>query len=505
MQIDVRSAYLFAGLLFVILSLGTWLSTTGLRNTAVRLWCGGSTLYGLGFVLISLRGVLPEFFTFYLAICCAVFGLAALALSLQSIEPSRPRRTMMLRRGLVLACVVFLLIFFYMVHFRVNEVIRVTATTSFQLILSFSILAFALRLRRTTKTRSSQLLVLMGIGLTAAFGARVLGLVSGLGGMGVFVAAFDHTIGFVGLVAASVLGNFGFMQLQIEKLAIDRQAITQSLAASGEKVNALANLVRQRNELAIALESSSRISSLGMFGAAVVHEISQPLTAMRMNLEFLRKHTATTATTDPGLQAALIDLVNDQERTAKIIDNLRNLYLLTESEGEPLELSGLVSETMQTLQHAATKKGILITEHYTSEPLWILGNQTQMQQVVVNLISNSIWACEQSGGKSIWVHTSQQGESAVLEVIDTGCGFPEGKIETLFAPLHTTKTSGMGLGLPICRSILEGHKGSIEAINLSGGARFRVVLPLATMQPNGELAERLNAPVLKTGEGATPP
>jgi len=505
MQIDVRSAYFFVSLLFVILALGTWLSTSGLRNQAVRLWCGGSAAYGVGFLLISLRGGLPEFLTFYVAQTFTVFGLIALALSLQSIDEQARLTRRFFQLGLVIAGFVFLIFFYYMVYAKVSQHLRVSLTVSFQLFLSLSVLVSAWRLRRTTKTLSSQLLVFMGIAMVMAFSGRLFGLLSGFGGAGVFGVGLDHTIGFAGLMIAAVLGNFGFIQLQFEKVAIERQAISRSLVARGEQVNSLANLVRQRNEFALALESASRLSSLGMFGAAVVHEISQPLTAMRLNLAFLHQRAAASETPDVAVQAAIDDLQKDQERTSRIIRHLRDLYTMSESEREQIELSSLVSETLQTLEHAATKKAILITERYAEAPLMVLGNRTELQQVVVNLISNAIWACEQSGGKSIWVQTSHEGSQAVLEVADTGCGLPSEKLELLFAPLQSTKPSGMGLGLPICQSIVDAHQGRIEAHNLSGGARFRVLLPLATMPADGELAERLNAPVLKTGEGATPP
>jgi hypothetical protein len=152
MQIDVRSAYFFVSLLFVILALGTWLSTSGLRNQAVRLWCGGSAAYGVGFLLISLRGGLPEFLTFYVAQTFTVFGLIALALSLQSIDEQARLTRRFFQLGLVIAGFVFLIFFYYMVYAKVSQHLRVSLTVSFQLFLSLSVIYSACRERRTTKT-----------------------------------------------------------------------------------------------------------------------------------------------------------------------------------------------------------------------------------------------------------------------------------------------------------------------------------------------------------------
>jgi signal transduction histidine kinase len=146
------------------------------------------------------------------------------------------------------------------------------------------------------------------------------------------------------------------------------------------------------------------------------------------------------------------------------------------------DLNDLTRETLEVISSLAAGRKVELTSLITQNPLPVLGDRIQLQQVILNLVVNGIDAMKDtpSQNRIISIRTSRHGNRAELSVSDRGPGIPEDKLKEVFEPFFTTKAEGMGMGLSIARTIIEAHDGQIWAKNRDhGGASFRIRLPLS--------------------------
>ena len=242
----------------------------------------------------------------------------------------------------------------------------------------------------------------------------------------------------------------------------------------------------QTQQLREELAHSCRVSTMGELATSVAHELNQPLGAILSNAEaaelFLKQ--------DPPplgeIQAILADIRKDDERAGEVIRRMRTLLKKNVLERQPLELSSVAAEALRLVSaKVADSKTVVVGELSPHLPP-VAGDRIQLQQVLLNLILNALDAlAEQPPEKRrIVVRASHNGDRTVeLSVHDSGPGVDPAKLPRLFEPFFTTKQSGLGMGLTICRRIVEAHHGHVWAENHpDGGTIFRVTLPVATEQ-----------------------
>ncbi|HEX4411388.1 MAG TPA: PAS domain S-box protein [Xanthobacteraceae bacterium] len=243
-----------------------------------------------------------------------------------------------------------------------------------------------------------------------------------------------------------------------------------------DRINAQEMLARLQEEMAHA----ARISVLGELAASIAHEVSQPLTAIQSNTEasllWLRRQP-------PELDEIKLlaeRTVSEVERAAGIIDRIRSMAVSKGIEFQALSFNSIVKEAVLFLRHELEVHSVQSKLHLASDLPEVLGDRIQLQQIVVNLSMNAIQAMVGSNsiGRGLRICTFLEKADVVIDVEDTGPGISPEMLPRLFQSFVTSKPNGMGMGLPICRSIVENHGGIIEAGNrLDGGARFRVRLP----------------------------
>ena len=258
---------------------------------------------------------------------------------------------------------------------------------------------------------------------------------------------------------------------------------------------------RVRQELAHV----ARVSTVGELTTSLAHELYQPLTAIMTNAQAARRMLATDPPDVSQVHAILSDIVKDDRRASDVIERLRDLLRKGELEMAPVDLASTIRDVADLLNGEAIVKHVLVALDLDSDPVIVLGDRVQLQQVLLNLLHNAMEAmadgrqpvtmvsvrCRRtaaSTGSGQAASTgSGQGPStdsahARVTVTDTGPGLPAGAEETVFEPFYTSKKDGMGMGLSIVRSILESHGGTIAAVNHErGGAVFEFTLPLAAI------------------------
>jgi C4-dicarboxylate-specific signal transduction histidine kinase len=242
-----------------------------------------------------------------------------------------------------------------------------------------------------------------------------------------------------------------------------------------ERRNAENALQSARAELARA----HRLSTMGEMAASIVHEIYQPLTGIITNAEaslrWLSKSPAETARASDSARR----VVRDACRAAEVVRGLRAVASNSGIVKVPVDLDDAIREVASLLQGELDRANIRLRLQVAA-PKPVLGDRTQIQQVLENLIRNAMDALLPLVGTQRFLIVSSAAHDAAFAIVsvqDNGCGFGEHSAEQLFDALFTTKPNGMGMGLKVCRSIVEAHGGVLQGERLEQDTVFRFTLP----------------------------
>jgi signal transduction histidine kinase len=287
----------------------------------------------------------------------------------------------------------------------------------------------------------------------------------------VLLDIFYAVLSVTGITLAALMAERVRAETQRDEL-IRQQAAAQAREEAENKAAVL------RDELA----HLSRVEMLSALSGALAHEINQPLAAIRVNIEaslfFLDKKPMPLE----ELRGALVDIREDSKRAGEVLKQVRVLLKKGVASHQDLELNSAVEIVAKLVQFSALKRGIRLDIMLAPQTKPVRGDRVQIQQVVMNLLMNACDAVEsrEKSLRYVRLTTSFSQEKAVVAVMDTGVGLSDSEMEHLFEPFYTTKKSGMGLGLAICRSIVQAHNGTLRVTqNPEGGSTFVVELPLS--------------------------
>jgi signal transduction histidine kinase len=238
---------------------------------------------------------------------------------------------------------------------------------------------------------------------------------------------------------------------------------------------------RQYREMQSELAHASRVATMGQLTALIAHEIKQPIGAARNNaraaLNFLEKSPPDVA----EVREALTCIVNDTDRASDVVDRIGSLVKKTLPRKEIVDLNATILEVTALTQSEAVKTGVTVATQLADDSPPIRGDRVQLQQVMLNLIVNAIQSMSgvEDGNRELHISTlSIEPDGVCVAVRDTGHGLRPESLPRLFEPFYTTKTDGMGMGLSICRSIVEAHGGRLWATRCEPrGALFEFTIP----------------------------
>jgi C4-dicarboxylate-specific signal transduction histidine kinase len=290
------------------------------------------------------------------------------------------------------------------------------------------------------------------------------------------------------IVSALFVGSLSAAQRSatesLRRARDDLRATVQELQRTNEALQA-ESLERKhaeeaRREAQAELARVSRVTTMGELTASLAHEVNQPIAAAATNANTcLRWLTRDHPNLEEAREAAS-RIVKDATRAAGIISRVRLLFKKSTPQRELVDVNEAIREMLVLLRGEATRYNITVGMELAADLPRITGDRVQLQQVLMNLIANSIDAMKEVDGKRELAVKSQrtEKEEVLVTVSDTGIGLPAQQADQIFNAFFTTKPHGTGMGLRISRSIVESHSGRLWAAdNSPRGASFHFVLP----------------------------
>jgi two-component system sensor kinase FixL len=238
---------------------------------------------------------------------------------------------------------------------------------------------------------------------------------------------------------------------------------------------------RRLDELRSELVHISRLNELGQMALALAHEVNQPLTAMTNYLSGIRR--LLTAGNQRGAQQAMDRIAEQADRARQIIQRLRDFVKKGETDRRVENLARTIEEASALALVGI--QGLKLNIHVESDAAEAVIDKIQIQQVLINLMRNAAEAMAASARRELTITASRTGDKVAISVADTGPGLPASVRARLFQPFVTTKPTGMGVGLSVCRTIVESHGGELRAEDAPAGGtvfHFTVLGPGTTFQ-----------------------
>lgn len=279
------------------------------------------------------------------------------------------------------------------------------------------------------------------------------------------------------IAGGQVLGALSFGALKAERTwpepLVGRLRLLADIFASA--------LARRRAEMETQrylqeLAHVSRVSTMGELAGSLAHELNQPLTAILSNVQAAQRYLASNPANLAEVRDILRDVVTENHRASEIITRIRGMIKKDEAPMVPCDLNALIREVLRLLAGDLAARKVTAKVHLEADLPPVLGNRVQLEQVLINLILNACDAMSSLAAveRQLTLSTELPGNgTARVRVQDQGTGFSRELGEKVFEAFYTTKPGGLGLGLPICRSIINSHGGQLWAEpNPDRGASF---------------------------------
>ena len=241
---------------------------------------------------------------------------------------------------------------------------------------------------------------------------------------------------------------------------------------------------RKRTEEALQeaqdnLARVTRVVAMGELAAAIAHEVNQPLAAIVTNASFCIRHLESASPKSEQLREAISEIVNDGTRASTVISRIRALLQKSPPERIAVDMNQIIQEVATLLRGELTRNGVSLRTDLGADLPRVLGDRVLLQQVLINLVMNSIDAMRSITlrPRELLIRSAKNHNEVSIQVQDSGTGLDRQRAEHIFEPFFTTKPEGIGMGLSIARSIVESHGGRLSAESRPEGALFQFTLP----------------------------
>ena len=291
------------------------------------------------------------------------------------------------------------------------------------------------------------------------------------------------------LKEGEVIGAFSLYRQEVRPFTDKQVELLTSFAAQAviavENTRLLNELRQRTDELGRSMselqhERNNKLMNMEAMAASLGHEVRQPLASIASNGSAARRFLGHEPPNFAEARLALERMVRDSHRASQVFDNLRALFGKADRGHEPIDINELTLGVLATLDQELKDRDVTTRAELTAQLPQVFGHRGQLQEVFVNLIRNAIEAMEscKDERRLLQVRAALDGEGIIIDVEDSGPGIDPERLANIFDAFITTKPHGMGLGLAICRMIIERHAGKLSALPAQpGGSIFRVALP----------------------------
>jgi signal transduction histidine kinase len=292
--------------------------------------------------------------------------------------------------------------------------------------------------------------------------------------MVVAIAAISE-LGLVALTSARF--ELGFYAGRLFSLVTSATVLVVLLAETSRLYARLAH-----SHLMLQRERQNKLMNLEAMAASISHEVRQPLTSIATNGRAAQRFLGHLPPNVEEAQSALNRLIGDSHRASQVFENIRALFGKADEGHKPIDVNRLIRDVITDFQGDLEQHGIIVSVRLPKDLPKIAAHKGQLQQVLINLVRNAIEAMEadKSDHRALLVSSGHHGaDEIILSIEDSGPGIDPKHAENIFDAFVTTKSHGMGLGLALCRMIIEQHSGELSASPAHPrGSVFRIVLPI---------------------------
>lgn len=440
---------LCAGLVFVLIK----------NNRSARLWIYGclSVAFGLGLVL--LRPNFPSWLTYSVANFFTLFGWFLFFVSLEVLLTKKTTTLNWIPIVAALHGLIIEMLFYFQI-----EKYTATYLSFVWSIMNFCFFLIIIKWNREGANKFVRVMAYLFLATSLVWLFNI------------FIAV-NHNIKFV---IDDNVSNYLTLTINA-MLAILRQlnyfAIHYDLINTEKEQ--IKRLLTERESLIASLLKANKTAATGALSASIAHELNQPLGASNLNIQFL-KMKLDKGVLNPELGKEVLEALEaDNQRAATIVKSLRLIFTENESNSELVQFGDSISRVLDIARPELKAKHIQILLR-VQEDCVIRVNPSEIEQVILNLVNNAVQALASSDTveRKITLEANKVGEQVLLAVSDNGSGVPDKFKSQLFELLNTTKKTGMGLGLWLCKHIVTRYGGSIHYEDaIGGGAKFVVKLP----------------------------
>lgn len=474
---DIRTIYLLLAVVFISAPLGVYYASRGSRDRELMLWIIGWLLVGTGALFVGLRDTIPDILSFSAAHACLAAGYVCRTMAIKGEllpDPLRFRQALMFHSAIAL---IYWLVFNAFFLGGISETHRLIFVHTWHVLIFAELFVISRRVHTTLMLNGALLVAAMSAMIMVGFVVRTVAHTTGIGAQGVLSPSADQITFLLLLIVGFIIGNYGFVQIRLEKLWRRNEKIGEELSSTQAINRQLQEVLREKNDLLRTMSLTTSTADGGVMMSSLAHELSQPLNSMRLNVDYLKKQLHKTVELGPA-RSALADVITDTERLVEIVAKIRLLFQKDRQQFDRINLREVVTTVIDANTPAIAQAGIRL-DHSADGDLWAWAERMQLQMLLSNLIKNAVEALsDRPGDRHLRIHSAATENTRIITVSDNGPGIPAHRRATLFDLYTTSKDSGFGVGLWICRMVAEHHKGSIAYADAPhGGAAFTLTLP----------------------------
>lgn len=484
MQIHTQTVILMISMIYLVIHAAVWFALSEQRNSQVRLWSLSGLLSGTAVVLLSMRGNVSEFAFIYVGQLLMVLGNAGRCLALRMFLDKVSSRALWF---FGLSSLVFFSLMVGGYEARVPERYLEVLYFGFYavIVIDYGLMGYWIKAGR--RSLGCDLLMVTGLGMSFTQAFRAIGVAVDPEARGIYAQTFDQAVMVAGQMIFIPLANIGFLRIFLEAREEKRLRAERELAVTEARRFLLSRhqaelelLLREREEIIRQLTLSNKTAAMGALVASLAHELNQPLCSIRLNVQLVERKLADGNAPAADILALVGSLKTENRRAADIIIKLRKLFDDRSGATGLLDMHEVIRDCVGLVAPAALARGVEL-QMFIDGDCELVGDQTQLQQVVLNLLNNAVEATAMASrpDKFVRVYTRRQAGQMVLSVEDNGIGIPSEQQAFIFQLFRSTKDDGMGVGLWLSKTVVNAHRGDITFSSAPGQiTRFEVRLPL---------------------------